>query len=334
MAETIDENHHWTNRTRPLRFGFPGVAGVIRSPVNRLPVRALLLGLLLTGCADRWATEAAESLQPIARLIEHRFTVRPGTGVWVRRPVKLGKSTKTTLTSGRQSSGKAECEPDAREPETRLDCEVVVPPADPPSPVGGIALVGTRDRKSGKRTALAIPVDSGRAHFALDKNTHALARIFKLYRAPSLLHRTIRSEAITVPAKGAVLRFAIGVEEPAWTSDSAPVQFKVTASRKGLDLDLFDATLDPARLEADRGWREFEVPLGELAGESVKLQFLNRAAKSRDNRPSLPLWGDPTIFALTTARPAASPASKRFDSTQEHVADPTAAESKTAGVKP
>ena len=261
-----------------------------------------LVVLLLAACTGTPSDDAPSAARPVVRLTDGRFELRPGTGVRVRRPVGLAGVHHPAFTSAGQSGALAKCTSDAATPETHLACEAVVPPARPAAPVGGLALVGPGDPTSGERTAIALPVDTGRARFTVAASSGPLGRAFRLLRAPALSHRTLRTEEVSVPPE-ATLRFSLGVEEPAWRTDSAPVRFGITAGREGLDLDLFEATLDPARVPADRTWRDFEVSLAELAGQTVRFQFSTRPANAHDLRPSLPLWGDPTLFA-PAERPA------------------------------
>lgn len=102
-------------------------------------------------------------------------------------------------------------------------------------------------------------------------------------------------------AEGSELQFSIGVEEPAWHVDTAPVDFIVRAytgeGAGGTPVEIFRATLDPARNPDQRGWRDHRVSLDEMAGQTVRLRFETLPNRRRDRRPQLPVWGNPTVLA-------------------------------------
>lgn len=114
---------------------------------------------------------------------------------------------------------------------------------------------------------------------------------------PDLRARDVTTQPVAVPA-GARLRFAVGVEEAAWHVDSAPIEMTVTALLDGGGArEIYRRRLDPHRVEADRNWFDADVPLDELAGMTVRFRFASRPVLRDDPRSSLPLWGDPTVWA-------------------------------------
>lgn len=115
-----------------------------------------------------------------------------------------------------------------------------------------------------------------------------------------LRKRWVESRTLTIP-KGGILRFSVGVEEPAWLIDSAPVDFIVRAyvgtDGKSAPVELFRRSLDPARVPEDREWKAVELPLEKLEGQKARFRFETLPSRHRDSRPQLPVWGDPTLLA-------------------------------------
>ena len=109
------------------------------------------------------------------------------------------------------------------------------------------------------------------------------------------------SRPIEVP-EGAVLTFAVGVQEPAWYVDSAPVQFTVEARSAAGDVEVYRRSLDPARRRDDRRWFDERVPLTAFAGRTAVLHFKVRPLSAGELRPQLPMWADPTVLAPVTER--------------------------------
>jgi arylsulfatase A-like enzyme len=117
------------------------------------------------------------------------------------------------------------------------------------------------------------------------------------YAMPALEERSMVTQPFVVPP-GALLRLSIGVEEPAWWVDSAPVFFRVVLEDEGgARQDLYRRILDPAREPDDRRWYDNDVDLTDLAGRKIRLHFVAEPAQAGDSRPSLPLWGDPRLIA-------------------------------------
>ena len=123
---------------------------------------------------------------------------------------------------------------------------------------------------------------------------------------PPLVSRTLETTPFTVPPD-ALLRLSIGIEEPAWSIDSAPVYFRViVVEEDGRTQDLFRRVLDPTRRATDRRWFDSDVDLSDIGGQKVRLRFLSEPLDATDKRPSLPLWGDPRVLA-PAARGATRP---------------------------
>src|SRR5206468_12550158 len=90
--------------------------------------------------------------------------------------------------------------------------------------------------------------------------------------APELEKRDVVTAPVDVPP-GAVLSFALGVEEAAWDVGAAPLEFTVTALDGGREEIVLRRRLDPARAPADRGWVEVRVPLGGLVRRRVRFRL-------------------------------------------------------------
>ncbi|MBM4268556.1 MAG: sulfatase [Deltaproteobacteria bacterium] len=122
---------------------------------------------------------------------------------------------------------------------------------------------------------------------------------FTAYTIPPLAKRTIDTPEIVLPG-GGLLRTWIGIEEPAWDVDSARVVFLVERIEmedgREKRTRLARRMLDPARREQDRGWHQLDVPLPDLGEKPFRLEFKTLPANREDVRPSLPVWGDPTIL--------------------------------------
>jgi arylsulfatase A-like enzyme len=108
--------------------------------------------------------------------------------------------------------------------------------------------------------------------------------------------RDMFSHPMGIPPE-AVLTFAVGIQEPAWYVDSAPVQFRVIALSPEGNVEVYRRDLDPARRPEDRHWIDERVSLGAVAGRTVTLLFRVRPLDPADPRPQLPVWADPTLLA-------------------------------------
>lgn len=114
-----------------------------------------------------------------------------------------------------------------------------------------------------------------------------------LHAVPPLPERDAVTSRVMVP-DGARLRFAVGVEEPAWEIGGA-AEFTITALHDNGEEVLYNRVLDPAQVLADRGWIEEEIDLAKWAGTKASFRFAVRMVGA--DTPTLPLWADPTIWA-------------------------------------
>jgi arylsulfatase A-like enzyme len=107
-----------------------------------------------------------------------------------------------------------------------------------------------------------------------------------------------RSGPVAIPAR-ASLEFAMGVLLPATGFD--PVEFSVEACEAERCERVFEEVVDPSS-ERGGAWRDRRVDLAALAGATRELRF--RTRRLAEQGPfSLPLWGNPTLYAVAP-RPA------------------------------
>lgn len=112
-----------------------------------------------------------------------------------------------------------------------------------------------------------------------------------------LEHRSVLTPEMVLPG-GGVLRTWIGIEESTW-ADAPRVVFSVSRINSETVEDrtlLHRQILDPSHNPAHRAWIPVEVRLPDLGVEPLHLLFETLPADKSDLRPSLPVWGDPTIM--------------------------------------
>jgi hypothetical protein len=106
---------------------------------------------------------------------------------------------------------------------------------------------------------------------------------------------------VTVPDDGE-LRFSLGLQESAWTTEGDGVLFRVLIGAAGDPFEVMNVHLDPFHNEGDRGWHDLTVDLSEYSGETVDIFFNTNSSPpvppGRDDRAGdLALWGDPRVVA-------------------------------------
>ena len=101
--------------------------------------------------------------------------------------------------------------------------------------------------------------------------------------------------------RGVRLALGFGIQEAAWDAGGPPVDFVLVAKPRGRGPKriLWQRRLDPARVEADRGWQETEVDLSPQAGAELRLLLAARTAER--GRASLPVWARPALIDDTSA---------------------------------
>lgn len=105
-----------------------------------------------------------------------------------------------------------------------------------------------------------------------------------------------------------VLRFGYGIEEPAWQPGwpAATVRVDALIAREGGEDEtraIFEGQIDPVRDPRDRRWHDAEVPLGDLAGETVTLRFELQVAPNEGMSHSLMALANPVVAPARHAGP-------------------------------
>jgi len=279
----------------------------------RVLAAGLVVSVLVTaGCGRGPAPDApqAPKLTMVRRLIDPGQIAGEDPRLERGSHVFLASQARPVLSSGRAFKPEFDCEPAAADKPRARRCSALVPATMPAAPLAIL------ERKSGLPTKgklpLATPIGDPSKSVVLagdgapvdvGKLTAMEMLLAHTYPVPALADRTLETEPFTVPSE-ALLRLSIGVEEPAWWIDSAPLSFRlIVVDEAGNTQDLFRRVLDPARRPADRRWFDSDVDLSDLAGSKIRLRFVTDPAEKGDTRPSLPLWGDPRLLA-----PAAPPA--------------------------
>jgi hypothetical protein len=119
-------------------------------------------------------------------------------------------------------------------------------------------------RAAEKRT----PMDPGAA-FAMDPQT------IKGETKPSIFAHPpsrIIFHDVVVPAH-ARLDLFLAIKEEAWSKGTDGVYFRVGVSLGENYKDLLKRTVDPYRVEGDRGWVPVSIDLAEYAGKTVNVVF-------------------------------------------------------------
>ncbi len=138
-----------------------------------------------------------------------------------------------------------------------------------------------------------------RIHLYLPESTEqSTAKLYvKAYPVPTEPRTSYRTPEIVIPS-GAVLEFSMGILEVAW--EHGPVEFSVSICESSRCSQLFTETLDPAQAP-DQDWQDRRVPLGAHSGTRRALMFSTNHRKNSSVAFSLPLWGNPTLYAPSPA---------------------------------
>jgi len=106
----------------------------------------------------------------------------------------------------------------------------------------------------------------------------------------ALYHRTA---PVLVPQK-AYLDFVVGIEEAAW--GQGPVEFRIRSCAAAECETIFQEVVDPG-IPDERSWQARQVEVGALAEREVSFSFESRLVSDKHDAFSLPVWGNPTLYA-------------------------------------
>lgn len=250
------------------------------------------LGIAAMGCDRATAPESGDVPRaPILRLVEQDYST-PVSGIRRGVPVSIGDVFRPAFSGSRRGVARYACDEENQTETRRCSHE------SRDSEIGQILEVRLgRESPDAERTWLVVP-PHGSVEFELPAANGAprRSRFATAHATPALERRAIDAAPCVVPDR-AELRFSIGIEEPAWRVGGVPVRFSVDAAAEGSSTRIFDAVLDPANDEGDRRWHDEVVDLTPWAGQRVAFTFRTENAAADRSGPSLPVWGDPTIFA-------------------------------------
>jgi arylsulfatase A-like enzyme len=269
---------------------------------------ALLLAGLAAACGSTPGRAPEQTLlTPVVRFTEDPAIVRPETGLDFGGHVTIAGESRPVLSASRSVSLLLTSE--NLPSEGTRSYRVALPEALRAAPRVLVEPAIERDNRWDRQTvALVRPAIDGSSfdvalRFGGVRPGKATRVQVTARAAPDLATRDVVTGKIAVPA-GAVLEFAAGVEEPAWTADSPPLELTVTALDGDHETSLYRRRVHPGGVESDRRWIGEHLDLGTLAGRIVRLRFAARAADGADAAISLPVWADPILLA---PRPRARP---------------------------
>jgi hypothetical protein len=87
---------------------------------------------------------------------------------------------------------------------------------------------------------------------------------------------------VVIPAH-ARLELFLGLKEEAWPKGTDGVYFRVGVSEGEVYTDLLKRSVDPYRVEADRGWVPVSIDLSAYAGKTVNVVF-----NTHESAPGIP----------------------------------------------
>lgn len=100
---------------------------------------------------------------------------------------------------------------------------------------------------------------------------------------------------LELPPK-ARFRTYVGLPQETWEGKrAASARFVITLDAPSVEgRMLFEKTLEPKTVEADRGWQAIDVDLSEYSGQRVRIHLDSRDAK--EPGASVACWGNPMVF--------------------------------------
>lgn len=280
-----------------------------------LVMAGLLAIALVTSCSPTDPSETARvqptptpiPLVPAIRLVGTQFMAGGGFGVEPRAHVSIDGVIRPTISGSRKFLFRPNCseaEADAEFVECTLPfpdnittpwtiVETTLP--EPEEAEHGADEAPTERAKEQRLRIIARGPGQGEESHVIRLPADASRFLERRFVEP-LEHRSALTPEMVLPG-GGVLRTWIGVEESTW-ADAPRVVFSVSLidHEKTERTLLHRQILDPSHNPAHRTWIPVEVDLPDLGVEPLYLLFETLPADKDDVRPSLPVWGDPTIL--------------------------------------
>jgi arylsulfatase A-like enzyme len=151
------------------------------------------------------------------------------------------------------------------------------------------------------RTLHEVRRDEGGRFVELSLDLSKIANLYgevalsaKLYSAPSRPSRSMRSQAVDIPASGSWLSYSIGVLEPGWKG--GPTRFRLEACKDGDCECLHEETLDVADAQ-QRSWQDRLMPLDGVSGEGIRFRFETETLSAGGESISFAVWERPRLLA-------------------------------------
>jgi hypothetical protein len=275
----------------------------------------VLLATLAAGCHGM-RTPATPELRIVRRLLDDGFRTAapPFTHGGFESIAGVRKLAVAAVTPIRP---RMMCMPQTQSSSPRRPCTITVPSSKRSIPAlivetASLPLLRARVKRGKAGQRLMADADLGRrGRFVVRRQPLGgaqAARSLPIWMTPQLRGwpalgvdaGKVATRPTSIPAD-AVLTFAVGIQEPAWYVDSAPVQFRIIALSPEGSVEVYHRALDPARRSEDRRWIDERVSLAAVAGRTVTLLFQVGPLDPADPRPQLPVWADPTLLAPSAA---------------------------------
>ncbi len=283
-----------------------------------------LLTMTLLGACERapdgskaQPAPAPPAQVPAIRLVGTHYMTGGGRAIEARAHVSIGGVIRPTFSGARPFMFNPKCVP-VEDSEAMVECAILQPiqvPAPwafiettlPPRDEPGDDPKGKRKRRKRDQAPKLRMLAPGAPPEDYVPETIQLpedpTRRFFARLAPELVQRGVLTPEMVLPG-GAILRTWLGVEEAAWVPSATPVAFSVSLVRKDDSPPerLFRRVVDPAGQPDQQRWIPVEIEIPDLGAEPFHLLFESLPRKEDDIRPSLPVWGDPTILRTEEKR--------------------------------
>lgn len=285
----------------------------IRSPPSSRAPCALLALLVLgpvgacTPSEPPPAKTASEPtprpLAPAIRLVDSEFVTGGGPSVERGAHVEIDGVIRPVLSGAREFLLKPTCEP-VTGSEELVDCSI----PQPEKLTARFAVVEAHPEPvPGETHEATPPIEPVRKLIRGPGHPDAATEVVRVPKPASgfvtrrfiedLSQRGVLSPGYLLPGRSRV-RTWIGIEKQALGPQSPEVVFEASVFQRGDEqlTRVFRTTLDPANRPEHRTWIPVEFEIPESGFEPLQIVFETRNADEEDDRPSLPVWGDPTIL--------------------------------------